>query len=552
MNTSVSTPLRGANVLECPTLNKGTAFTADERTALELDGLLPNSIETIEQQLVRVASQYSAWTNDLDRHIYLRQLQDANETLFARFVRENVEELLPIVYTPTVGEACIHFSEMHRRSRGLFVSYPQRGNLRAVLDTVTTDIDVIVVTDGERILGLGDQGAGGMGIPIGKLSLYSVFGGIDPARVLPVTLDVGTNNAERLDDPLYLGWRNERITGDEYFAFIDEFVEAVLDRFPHVLLQWEDFAQNHATVLLDRHVDNIPSFNDDIQGTAAVALATIWSAVHAAGGTLAEQTFCIVGAGSAGTGIASMLVDALRESGVAEPARSIYMLDSHGLITDKRTNVKPHQVDFVQPWDEVADWATEDQLDLDHCIFHVHPTVLIGVSGQPHTFQESVIRTMGEHAQTPIILPLSNPTSRAEAIPADLLRWTDGRAVVATGSPFAPVKVSGQSFTISQANNVYVFPGLGLGTILSKATKVTDRMLMSAARAVSSHKRDRPTQDGVLPPLAEVPELSLLIARAVADAAVDDGVADPFTEDVWTERLATHRWTPEYPTVIPG
>jgi len=552
MKTSVSTPLRGANVLECPTLNKGTAFTADERTALELNGLLPNSIETIEQQLVRVASQYSAWTNDLDRHIYLRQLQDANETLFARFVTENVEELLPIVYTPTVGEACIHFSEMHRRSRGLFVSYPQRGKLREVLDTVTADIDVIVVTDGERILGLGDQGAGGMGIPIGKLSLYSVFGGIDPARVLPVTLDVGTNNAERLDDPLYLGWRNERITGDEYLAFIDEFVEAVIDRFPHVLLQWEDFAQNHATVLLDRHVDNIPSFNDDIQGTAAVALATIWSAVHATGGTLAEQTFCIVGAGSAGTGIASMLVDALRDSGVAEPARSIYMLDSHGLITDRRTNVKPHQVDFVQPWDDLADWATEDQLDLDHCVFHVHPTVLIGVSGQPHTFHESVIRTMGEHAQTPIILPLSNPTSRAEAIPADLLRWTDGRAVVATGSPFAPVKVAGQSFTVSQANNVYVFPGLGLGTILSRATKVTDRMLMSAARAVSSHKRDRPTKDGVLPPLSEVPELSLLIARAVADAAVEEGVADPFTEEVWTERLATHRWTPDYPTVIPG
>jgi malate dehydrogenase (oxaloacetate-decarboxylating) len=552
MNTSVSTPLRGANVLECPTLNKGTAFTANERTALELNGLLPHSIETIEQQLVRVASQYSARTNDLDRHIYLRQLQDANETLFARFVRENVEEMLPIVYTPTVGEACIRFSEMHRRSRGLFVSYPQRGNLRDVLDTVTADIDVIVVTDGERILGLGDQGAGGMGIPIGKLSLYSVVGGIEPARVLPVTLDVGTNNAERLDDPLYLGWRNERITGDDYFAFIDEFVEAVIDRFPHVLLQWEDFAQNHATVLLDRHIDNIPSFNDDIQGTAAVALATIWSAVHATGGTLAEQTFCIVGAGSAGTGIASMLVDALHDSGVAEPARSIYMLDSHGLITDKRTNVKPHQAGFVQPWEAVAYWATEDQLDLDHVVFNVHPTVLIGVSGQPHTFHESVIRTMGEHAQTPIILPLSNPTSRAEAIPANLLRWTDGRAVVATGSPFAPVKVAGQSFTISQANNVYVFPGLGLGTILSKATKVTDRMLMSAARAVSSHKRDRPTKDGVLPPLADVPELSLLIARAVADAAVADGVADPFTEDVWTERLATHRWTPEYPTVLPG
>ncbi|MGI9605095.1 MAG: NAD-dependent malic enzyme [Acidimicrobiales bacterium] len=551
MTRTTHTGLRGSALIETPILNKGTAFSPDERQQLGLEGLLPSSVESLEEQLIRVASQYRAWTNDLDRHIYLRQLQDANEVLFARFVLDNVDETLPIVYTPTVGDACIRFSEMHRRPRGLFVAYPDRHKLDEMLANISADIDVIVVTDGERILGLGDQGAGGMGIPIGKLSLYTVFGGIDPARVLPVVLDVGTNNAERLDDPLYLGWRNERITGDDYLDLVDAFVDAVEKRFPNVLLQWEDFAQHHATVLLDRHADRIASFNDDIQGTAAVALATIWSAVRAIDQELEDQIFCISGAGSAGTGIASMLRDALTDAGVKNPTEHIYMLDSRGLITDRRPSVKPHQVDFVQPWDHVAEWADGTELDLASVVKHVRPTVLIGVSGQPSTFDEAIVSTMSDQTARPIIMPLSNPTSRSEAIPADILRWSTGSAIVATGSPFSPVRVAGQTFSIAQANNVYVFPGVGLGVVLSGASSVSDRMLLRAAQTVATIGLDQPLTNGILPPLAAVPQLSLDIARSVADCAVSEGLAEPFSDDEWERRVAERHWTPEYDTIAP-
>ncbi len=550
MTRRVSTTLRGSELLENPALNKGTAFTESERESLGLHGLLPDSIETLEQQLARVDSQYRAWTNDLDRHIYLRQLQDANEVLYAAFVRRNVESTLPVVYTPTVGEACVRFSEMYRRPRGLFVSYPDRSHLDELLANIRADVDVIVVTDGERILGLGDQGAGGMGIPIGKLSLYTVFGGIDPGRVLPVVLDAGTNNAELLDDPLYLGWRNERVTGADYLEFVDSFVDAVRTRFPGVLLQWEDFAQQHATVLLERHVDRVTSFNDDIQGTAAVALAAIWSAVRATGQSLSDQVFCISGAGSAGTGIASMLRDALHDAGVERPTDSIWMLDSRGLLTTRRPSVKPHQVDFVQPFERVEEWAIDGPLDLERTVENVEPTVLIGVSGQPNMFTEEIIRSMTSHSDAPIVMPLSNPTSRAEATPTNILRWSDGRAIVATGSPFPDVRVAGQVFSISQANNVYVFPGLGLGVVLSGATKVTERMLMSAAEAVATHRPDRPASAGILPELADVPDLSLHIARAVAECAVSEGVAPPFSDDDWSSRVADRHWQPVYPEIM--
>lgn len=540
-----STSLRGAAVLRDPVLNKGSAFSVDERRELELDGLLPSSVETMEVQLARTERQYAEWTNDLDRHIYLRQLQDTNETLFGRFVLDHVAEALPVVYTPTVGDACIRFSEMYRRSRGLFVAYPDRDRLDEILACVDSDIDVIVVTDGERILGLGDQGAGGMGIPIGKLSLYSVFGGIDPARTLPVVLDVGTNNAELLDDPLYLGWRNERVTGDDYLEFVDRFVAAVKRRFPRVLLQWEDFAQQHATVLLDRHVDSLASFNDDIQGTAAVALAAIWSAVTVTGGRLEDQTFCIYGAGSAGTGIAGMITHALGDVGVADPAASIFMLDSRGLITDRRNNVKPHQEPFVQRFERVESWA-ESGLDLAAVIHNTTPTVLVGVSGQPHSFDESMIADMLRATDTPIVLPLSNPTSRSEATPTEILRWSKGQAIVATGSPFPDVALGGRVHRISQANNVYVFPGVGLGVVLSGARRVTGKMLMTAAQAIADGQIGRAASEGILPSLPLVPQLSLRIARDVADCAVAEGVADPFTDADWDERVAERRWTPSY------
>lgn len=549
MAPSRFTDRRGAAVLRDPILNKGSAFTSAERRELGLTGLLPASVETIDDQLARVRRQYSTWTNDLDRHIYLRQLQDTNETLFGRFVLDHVDETLPVVYTPTVGDACIQFSEMYRRSRGLFVSYRDRDHLDDVLKCVGEEIDVIVVTDGERILGLGDQGAGGMGIPIGKLSLYSVFGGIDPARALPVVLDVGTNNAERLADPGYLGWRNERITGEEYQAFVDGFVDAAKRRFPKALLQWEDFAQHHATVLLERHVDSIASFNDDIQGTAAVALAAIWSAVRATGGRLEDQTFCIYGAGSAGTGIADMIVHALQDVGVPDPTASIYMLDSSGLITDRRGEVKPHQQAFVQRFEHVEPWA-DDGLDLATVIANTSPTVLVGVSGQPHSFNEPMIANMMRATPNPIVLPLSNPTSRSEATPTEILRWSQGQAIVATGSPFPDVALGGRVHRISQANNVYVFPGVGLGVVLSGARRVTDRMLMTAAQVVASSRTDRPANDGILPELSLVPELSLRIARAVADCAVAEGAAEPFSDHDWDDRVAERRWTPEYVPVV--
>ncbi len=533
-------------MLQDPVLNKGSAFTEEERRQLGLVGLIPAAVESIEQQLARVERQYSTWTNDLDRHIYLRQLQDTNETLFARFVRDHVEETLPVVYTPTVGDACMRFSEMYRRSRGMFVSYPNRERLDETLACGPSEVDVIVVTDGERILGLGDQGAGGMGIPIGKLSLYSVFGGIDPARALPVVLDVGTNNAERLADPGYLGWRNERITGDDYLGFVDAFVGAVRRRYPNALLQWEDFAQQHATILLDRHRESIASFNDDIQGTAAVALAAIWSAVRTNGGRLDDQVFCIYGAGSAGTGIAGMIVQALDDAGVPDPAAAIYMLDSKGLITDRRAEVKPHQRPFVQPFDRVAGWA-DGGLDLGAVVRNIGPTVLVGVSGQPSSFTEAMLKDMMRATSTPIVLPLSNPTSRSEATPTEILRWTEGQAIVATGSPFPDVALGGRVHRISQANNVYVFPGVGLGVVLGRATGVSDRMLMSAARAVADHHTD--TESGVLPELSAVPELSLTIARAVAETAVADGHAPSFTDEEWTERVDYHRWTPDYAVV---
>lgn len=537
----------GTEVIDDPLRNKGTAFTREERQLLRIEGRLPPAIETIEDQLRRTATEFNRAEGDLAKHIFLRALQDSNEILFLRFVEENLVETLPIVYTPTVGLATQEFSHIYRRPRGLFLSWATRDRMRRQLEAVDREIDVIVVTDGQRILGLGDQGVGGMGIPIGKLSLYSAFGGIDPGRTLPVMLDVGTNNDERLEDSCYLGARTRRLGTEDYDEFVDQFVDEVKRRWPNVLLQWEDFAQENATRILERHRDNILSFNDDIQGTAAVALAVVTASIRQLKGELSNQRICILGAGSAGSGIAAMISRALEQSGVANPREQLVMVDADGVVHDERDNLADFQVPLAFSAAVAREWvADEGESPLETTIRHFEPTVLIGVSGVPNLFTERAIKEMATHAPNPIILPLSNPTSRSEATPADLLTWTNGKAIVATGSPFEPVTIDGVTHTISQSNNVYVFPGVGLGALATNATKVTNEMLMAAAEAVSDS--DTPTEigSGVLPPLEQVPKVSNRIARAVARVGAAQGVADQLSDSELDERIAAQRWSPKY------
>ncbi len=552
---SIATPLRGRSLLNDPALNKGTAFTTDERRSLGIDGHLPPRVETIDEQCERVWEKYTRLHDDLERHIFLRALHDTNTVLFYAFVERHLAEMLPILYTPTVGKACQEFSHIYRRPHGLFLSYPERHRIEEQLATIDDDIDVVVVTDGERILGLGDLGVGGMGIPIGKLALYTAAGGIDPDRCLPVFLDVGTNNRELLDNPLYLGWRNERITGSDYDDFIERFVTALNVRFPGVLLQWEDFAGHHATPLLHRYRDRILSFNDDIQGTAAVALAAIQAAVAAAGSTLSEQRICIVGAGSAGSGIAAMLRDALEVAGLEDGTAPLFLTDVNGLLHDRRNDLLDFQQPFAQPFEAVADWADPDgPTPLDRVVEHARPTIMVGVSGQPGLFTEAIVRSMAAMHERPILMPLSNPTARAEAVPSDLLAWTDGRALIATGSPFDDVTHDGITHEISQANNVYVFPGLGLGTLAAGAGKVTESMLLAAALAVADRSPcsiDDPTR-GVLPDLEEIHEVSRRIAKAVAVAAVAAGTAPAIDDAEIDRRIERLWWEPVYPAIEPG
>ena len=542
----------GSALLADPTLNKSTAFSFEERDTFGLHGLLPPDVESLETQVKRAYAAYQRKVTDIGRHITLRQLQDTNETLFYALLREHLQDMLPIIYTPTVGEACQQFSDIYRRPRGLFVAYPMKDRIEEILDhTPNDDIRVIVVTDGERILGLGDQGAGGMGIPIGKLSLYSACGGIDPATTLPILLDVGTNDPERISDPLYLGWRNERITGQDYDDFVEAFIQAVEKKYPNVLLQWEDFAQSHASPLLERYRDRLCSFNDDIQGTASVVLATLMAAVRVSGAKLTDQRVVVFGAGSAGCGIAEQIVSALIRAGLDEPeARSrLHMIDRVGLLHDGMTGLLPIQNRLLQSQDKVMPWSSDGEaISLDDTVEHLKPTALIGVSAQPRRFSESVVRTMAKHVDRPIIFPLSNPTSRVEAVPEDLIAWTGGRALIATGSPFAPVEHKGtHSHQIAQSNNAYIFPGLGLGVIASGATRVTDEMFMTAAETLADCA---PALNGhidqLLPPVSSLPQVSRRIAVAVAKAAVREGVA-PERSDAEIETVVEETfWEPHY------
>ncbi|GEK72676.1 MULTISPECIES: NAD-dependent malic enzyme [Halomonas] len=540
-------PYAGPPLLEMPLLNKGSAFTREERLEFNLIGLLPQNVETIEEQAERAYRQYRQCQTDLDRHIYLRAIQDDNETLYFRLVSEHLEEMLPIIYTPTVGQACEEFSNIYRNHRGLFVSYPDRDRMDDILRSATKDnVKVIVVTDGERILGLGDQGIGGMGIPIGKLSLYTACGGISPAYTLPIQIDVGTNNQTLLDDPMYMGWRHPRISQEEYNVFMAEFITAVKRRWPNVLLQFEDFAQANALPLLDRYRDELCCFNDDIQGTASVCVGTLMAACKARGETVSDQRVAVVGAGSAGCGIAEQIVVAMQTEGLseAEARQRIYMVDREGLVTGDQAWLRDFQRRLAQEATLVADWDGQSLLEV---VKRVKPTVLLGVSGQQGIFTEEVIRTMHAGCASPLVMPLSNPTSRAEAVPADVIRWTDGQAMVATGSPFAPVEHGGRSYPIAQCNNAYIFPGIGLGVVASGAKRITDTMLMAASRALADAAPVAKTGEGaVLPALADIRELSKAIAFEVGAEAQREGVALKSDEQTLRDAIERNFWTPEY------
>jgi malate dehydrogenase (oxaloacetate-decarboxylating) len=550
-------PLTGQLLLDRSLLNKGTAFTPSERRELGLLGLLPPHHETLDQQVTRAYEALHDKPTDLERHIYLRQLQDSNATLFYRLLLDHLAELMPVIYTPTVGLACERYSHIIRRPRGLFIAYPERNDIDTILENAASpQVEVIVVTDGERILGLGDQGAGGMGIPIGKLALYTACGGIHPGTTLPILLDPGTNNRERLDDPLYIGWRHERVTGDEYDAFVDAFVQAVKRKFPGVLLQWEDFAQRNATRLLERYRDQLCTFNDDIQGTAAVTTGALLAAVVVTGRRLPEHTVAILGAGSAGCGIAEQLVAAMVEEGLPEPeARArFFLIDRNGLLHDGMDGLLPFQRKLAQPRDRVNGWrpAVDKPIGLLEVIDHAHPTILIGASGQPHTFTEDAIRAMARHTDRPIVFPLSNPTSRVEAAPADLIAWTDGRALVATGSPFDDVEHGGRRYPIAQCNNSYVFPGIGLGVSAVRARRVSDAMFMAAARALAdTAPACRDPAGALLPPLSDSRPVARTIAIAVAEAARRDGLADPSATGDIEAMVDAKVWHPRYLTMRP-
>lgn len=548
----VRTHLTGFGLLMNPRLNKGTAFTEEERDVFALHGLLPPFIGTLEDQRERRKIALDNQPTNFAKYRLMRDLQDNDEVLFYSFIEHNVEELLPIVYTPAVGEGCQRFSEIWRKPRGLFLSYPNRDRIERILAHPRYDsIRCIVVSDGERILGLGDQGAGGMGIPIGKMALYTALGGIPPEHCLPILLDVGTDNEALLNDPIYIGWRHNRIRGQEYDDFVEAFVSAVEKRWPHILLQWEDFAGANASRLLERYRNRLCTFNDDIQGTAAVTTATLLAAVHATGIPLRDQKIAMFGAGSAGIGIIDLLIAAMKEVGLseAEARKRIYAFNRYGLLVEGCRGIRPGQENLLRKREDVAGWklAGGEDISLLDVVRNAGITVLAGVSAQPGVFTEEIVREMVRHSERPVIFPLSNPTSKSEAVPADLLRWTDGRALVGSGSPFPPVEVNGRMVRISQINNSYIFPGLALGILVSKARRVTDNMIMTAAKTLASLSPARADRnEALLPPIADSRKVGMIVGEAVAEQAVADGVAEPASEGSMKERIDAYFWEPVY------
>lgn len=549
---AIVTALSGKAVLEDPMLNKGSAFTAKERVELGLLGLLPPHIATMDEQLARTYENYQRKESDLERYIFLVSLHDRNETLFYRLLQAHVDEMAPVVYTPTVGLACEQYSHIYRRPRGLYLSYAERDQMEATLRRAAlADVRVIVVTDGERILGLGDLGVGGMGIPVGKLTLYTLCAGIHPAATLPIVLDVGTDNADLLRDPLYLGEHHPRVRGEEYDRFIDTFVEAVKRVFPQALLQWEDFARDNARRLLERYQGRICSFNDDIQGTGAVTLAGLLAALDVVGARLGDQRVVVLGGGSAATGIADQIVAALRREGRGrdDAARAIWLVDSRGLVHTGRNDLDAAKRGYAQPVEWVAGWpqASSGTVTFETVVERVRPTVLIGTAAQPGAFSEHIIVELARHVERPIIFPLSNPTAKSEATPAHLLQWTGGRALIATGSPFPPVAVDGRTVEIGQCNNIFIFPGVGLGVVAAGAMRIPDELFLAAATALSELAPSRADSAAALyPAIHEARAVARHVALAVAEAAQQAGLAPSASREHLQRRLDETMWTPAY------
>lgn len=566
----ISVHTRGRDLLLDPLINKGTAFPPEEREALGLHGLLPPGVCTFEQQLERTYANFRDNPTPLAKYNFLAALHDRNEVLFFRLLNAHIDEMMPIVYTPTVGEACQRFSHIFRRTRGVYVGWDQRGRIARVLRNYPAqNVSIIVVTDGERILGLGDQGAGGMGIPIGKLSLYTLCAGIPPQTTLPVMLDVGTENEERLADPLYLGVRQHRARGEQYQGFVDEFVEAVREVFPGTILQWEDFLKENAMHQLERFRDRLPSFNDDIQGTAAVTVAgmlaslrvmgrrlgekraALHSADRPAGSKLADQRLLIAGAGASAQGIVRLFVAAMVEEGLnAREARSrVYMTDRNGLVVRGRAGLEEFKAEYARDPEEIASWRCRDRatITLEEAIDNARPTMLVGTSAMPGIFNEAVVRAMSRHNARPVIFPLSNPTSKAECTAADALRWSEGRALVASGSPFDPVEMAGYRHRIGQCNNSFIFPGVGLGAWVGRVRKITDAMFLDAARVLASTVSEADLDEGALfPHLSGIRAISHAVACAVIRRAVREGQADAALTDNLEERVRRAMWFPEY------
>lgn len=538
-------------LLDEPLQTKGTAFTEQERVENGLLGLLPAGVTSLEQQVGRCWQECRRQSTDLQRYVYLRSLQDRNERLFYSVLAAHMTEAMPLVYTPTVAEGCRHFSEIWRRPRGLYVSYPDRNRLREVIrNRPNVEVDVIVVTDGQRILGIGDQGVGGMGIPIGKLSLYTLIGGIDPARTLPIVLDVGTDNPELLADPYYLGWRHPRIADEDYFPFVEAFVGAVNAELPEVLLQWEDLATDHALPVLELYRDRLLTFNDDIQGTAAVTVGALHAAARAAGGRLSDRNIVMVGAGSAGIGVVGLIARSMMDEGLteAEARRRCWVLNSRGLLTADQDGLSDAQRAFARDPQDFAGWNLKGHPQLDDVIANVRAGVLLGLSTAKGAFTEKLVRTMAANVERPIIFPLSNPTENAEAEPADLDVWTEGRALIATGSPFPPLRRSGIEVPVAQCNNAYVFPAIGLAVTAAKAKRVTHGMIRAAARALGDESPAlRDPKAPLLPAWETVPSATNRIALEVALQAVADGVAEPLDAESMTEAIVATRWEPGYP-----
>lgn len=546
-----NTPVLGQRLLDDPLLNKGSAFSEIERSELGLLGLLPLHTSTIEEQLARVYENYQRKDNDIERYVFLTALQDRNETLFYALLQQHITEMMPIVYTPTVGEGCRQYSHVFRRPRGLYISYPFRQQIFSLLNNAPAqNPEVIVVTDGERILGLGDLGVGGMGIPVGKLSLYTLCAGIHPARTLPILLDVGTDNRELLDDPLYLGWRHERVRGKDYDDFIEAFVAAVKLKFPTVLLQWEDFSKYNAPRILERYRDGLCTFNDDIQGTGAVTVAGLLAATRLADKKLSDQRIVILGAGSAAIGICDQIVAAMTLEGTneLEARRRLWLVDSKGLLHNGRSTVEPFKQKYAQPIDGTRHWQLDDPAkpNFADVIRNVKATILIGTSAQPGVFTEEIVREMAKHVERPIVFPLSNPTSKSEAIPSDLLEWTNGRALIATGSPYPTVAYGDRVIQIGQCNNSFIFPGVGLGVIASGARRVTNAMFVAAARVLSDFAPVLQDPSGPLyPPLERVRDVSFKVALAVAREAQRAELADVDLEKL-EDIVSGKMWNPHY------